>query len=190
MSVPNNPSDRHREFSQAFADVAAKVEDWTAPTPVEGWQARDVVSHLIEWFPPLLNECTGISIPATSAAIDKDPIGAWNERSEVVQGILDDPKLANQLVAQGSFKGMPVAQLMDLIYSSDIFMHRWDLAKAAGSEANLDPDFCNELIAGLARVEEELRSAGHYGPAIAVPESASAEDRLIGFIGRDPGWRT
>jgi hypothetical protein len=27
-----------------------------------------------------------------------------------------------------------------------------------------------------------------YGPEIAVPDDASIQDRLLGFIGRDPHW--
>ena len=36
--------------------------------------------------------------------------------------------------------------------------------------------------------EELMRSSGQYGPRVAVPDDAPAQDRLLGFIGRDPQW--
>jgi hypothetical protein len=39
-------------------------------------------------------------------------------------------------------------------------------------------------------IEALLRSSGQYGPAVAVPEDADVQTRLLAFIGRDPlGWR-
>jgi hypothetical protein len=33
-----------------------------------------------------------------------------------------------------------------------------------------------------------MRSSGQYGPRVAVPADADIQTRLLGFIGRDPGW--
>jgi hypothetical protein len=33
-----------------------------------------------------------------------------------------------------------------------------------------------------------LRSSGHYGPRVDVPNDADPATRLIAFIGRDPDW--
>ena len=38
-------------------------------------------------------------------------------------------------------------------------------------------------------IDELLRTSGQYGPRVPVPDDARAQDRLIGFIGRDPAWR-
>ena len=67
-------------------------------------------------------------------------------------------------------------------------MHTWDLARATGQDDRLDQDFCAQLLAGMSQMEELLRSSGQYGPAVPVPEDASVQDRMIGFIGRDPSW--
>ena len=44
------------------------------PAPVEGWAARDVVRHLVEWFPEFLTSATGLVLargpaPATELTI-------------------------------------------------------------------------------------------------------------------------
>jgi hypothetical protein len=37
-------------------------------------------------------------------------------------------------------------------------------------------------------IEDLMRNSGQYGPRVPVPETADPQSRLIGFIGRDPGW--
>jgi len=44
------------------------------------------------------------------------------------------------------------------------------------------------MLAGMEPMEELIRSSGHYGPRVAVADDARAQDQLLGFIGRDPGW--
>jgi hypothetical protein len=49
-----------------------------------------------------------------------------------------------------------------------------------------NPQTCADLLAGMAPIEELLRSSGQYGPAVPVPKDADEQTRLLGFIGRDP----
>jgi hypothetical protein len=84
---------------------------------------------------------------------------------------------------------MPVEQAVDRFYTSDLFMHTWDLARAAGREATLEPEFCDQLLAGMETMEDMIRASGQYGPRVDVPVAADPQTRLIGFIGRDPSWQ-
>ena len=49
-----NPAERHRHIAGTFTDRVRAAKPWDAPSPVAGWTARDVVRHLVEWFPPFL----------------------------------------------------------------------------------------------------------------------------------------
>jgi hypothetical protein len=55
-------AEEHRSIAGAFTDRVRGVRDdaWDAPAPVEGWCARDVVRHLVEWFPAFLKSGSGI----------------------------------------------------------------------------------------------------------------------------------
>ena len=75
-----------------------------------------------------------------------------------------------------------------MFYTADVFMHTWDVSRATGQDDRLDPDFCAQLLAGMSQMEDAIRASGQYGPAVPVPEDASVQDRMIGFIGRDPFW--
>ena len=68
---------------------------WDQPAPPEGWVARDVVRHLVDWFPAFLQEATGITLPA-GPSVDYDPLGAWRTRTDAVQALLDDPATAER----------------------------------------------------------------------------------------------
>ena len=78
---------------------------------------------------------------------------------------------------------------MDRFYTADVFMHSWDLARAGGRTPQLDEDFAAQMLQGMRPIEAMLRESGQYGPAVAVPVDAPAVDQLMGFVGRDPGWR-
>ncbi|MDQ3312282.1 MAG: TIGR03086 family protein, partial [Actinomycetota bacterium] len=71
-------------------------------------------------------------------------------------------------------------------YTADVFMHTWDLARATGQDETLDPDRCDEILAGMEPMDEVLRSSGQYGPKVDVPADADVQTRLLAFIGRDP----
>jgi hypothetical protein len=79
-------ADEHRRIAGAFTATAEGVEPeaWDRPAPVEGWVARDVVRHLVEWFPAFLQGATGIALPA-GPSVDDDPVGAWRNQCEAVQ---------------------------------------------------------------------------------------------------------
>ena len=45
MSLPTDPTDRHRAIAGDFSTRTEAVTDWDAPAPVDGWTTRDVVRH-------------------------------------------------------------------------------------------------------------------------------------------------
>lgn len=183
-----SPADEHRYVAGRFLDIAraASPEDWARPSPVDGWTARDVVGHLIDWFPAFLSSSAGIDLPEVPKVAD-DPVAAWVARSADIQALLDDP--GDRVVRNPHIGEMPLTQAIDQLYTVDIFMHTWDLARALGIDPDLDPARCAAILAGAEPYEEAMRASGQYGPRVDVPADASVQDRLIGFIGRDPSWR-
>lgn len=75
-----------------------------------------------------------------------------------------------------------------MFYTSDVFMHAWDLARASGQADPLDADESARLLEGMLPIDEMLRQSGQYGQRVPVPDDASPQDRLVAFIGRNPAW--
>ena len=189
--LPETPADRHRAVATRFATTIAGVgaDQWGNATPVAEWAARDVVRHLIDWFPGFLAGGTGIELP-TGPSVDVDPLGAWRSRAEAIQALLDDPHSEGRLLTNPHIGEIPLPQAIDQFYTADVFMHTWDLAVATGQDTVLDKDFCTQLLGGMEQMEAVIRSSGQYGLSIPVLPDADVQSRLIAFIGRDPLWKS
>ncbi|GAW48479.1 uncharacterized protein PD653_0199 [Nocardioides sp. PD653] len=159
--------------------------DWDAPAPVEGWAARDVVRHLVEWLPALLQGGAGVTL-ARGPSVDDDPVGAWRVHSDAVQALLDDPETPSKVLTNPHIGEVPLDEAVDRFYTADVFMHTWDLARATGQDETLDAEKCAVMLAGMEPMDEMLRASGQYGPRVDVPADADVQTRLIAFIGRDP----
>lgn len=182
-----DPAARHRRIAATFTDRVRDAKAWDAPSPVPGWTARDVVGHLVEWFPPFLAAGAGVELPS-GPSVQDDPVAAWQAHCDGVQALLDDPDTALRMLTNRHLGEVPLDQAIDRFYTSDVFMHTWDLARATGQDDQLDTDFCAVLLAGMEPLEDVIRSSGQYGLRVPTPDDADARTRLIGFIGRDPLW--
>ncbi|SDS13145.1 TIGR03086 family metal-binding protein [Microlunatus soli] len=184
--MTQTPADEHRLVAGAFTERVDGVDPdgWDAPAPVEGWTARDVVGHLVEWLPALLGFSLG-----DIASVRSDPVAAWHDHADAVQRLLEDPASHRRTLSNPHIGELPIDEAINNFYTSDVFLHTWDLARATGQDDRLDPDRCAAILAGSAAVEEAMRASGQFGPAVSVPADAPVQDRLIGFIGRDPSWQ-
>jgi uncharacterized protein (TIGR03086 family) len=180
-------ADSHRRVAGAFTDRVLGTADWDAPAPVDGWVARDVVRHLVEWLPALLEGGAGVEL-ARGPSVDDDPVTAWQVHRDAVQALLDDPATPSRLLRNPHIGEVPLDEAVDRFYTSDVFLHTWDLARATGQDEALDPVRCAEMLAGMEPMDEMLRASGQYGARVDVPADADVQTRLIGFIGRDPAW--
>jgi uncharacterized protein (TIGR03086 family) len=187
MALSDQPAERHREIGRVFGDRVRGTRSWDVPSPVAEWTARDVVRHLTDWFPPFLAGGTDIQLPA-GPSVDDDPVGAWQAQYDAVQALLDDPSAAELVLRNPHIGEVPLPRAIDRFYTSDVFMHTWDLARATGQDDRLDADFCAQLLAGMEAMEEIMRSSEQYGPRVPVKDDADAQTKMLGFIGRDPAW--
>jgi uncharacterized protein (TIGR03086 family) len=181
------PSAEHRRVAGRFTELvrAAQPDSWDDQSPVAAWRARDVVGHLVEWFPAFLEAGAGIRLPQGPPVTD-DPVGAWQVHCDAVQALLDDPGTAGRTLSNPHIGDVALDEAIDRFYTGDVFLHTWDLARATGQDATLDPEKCAVMLAGMEPLDEVLRQSGQYGPRVVVPDDADVQTRLIAFIGRDP----
>jgi uncharacterized protein (TIGR03086 family) len=183
MQSDEDPATLFRAVANGFSARVEGTTNWEVPAPVEGWTARDVVRHLIEWSRGFLQSRAGVRLPA-GPNVDDDPVAAWQSHSDAVQALLDDPATGSRVIHDRHEGDIPLAEAISTYYTPDVFMHTWDLARATGQSEALDPVLAAELLARMELIEDALRSSGHYGPRVEVPRDASVVRRLMGFIGR------
>jgi uncharacterized protein (TIGR03086 family) len=187
MTIPSDPVERHRAIAAEFAARTEKVADWDAPSPVSDWKARDVVRHLVEWFPSFLEGGTGITLSAVPS-VDDDPVAAWREHAANVQALLDEPATADHVLSNPNTGDVPLPEAIDRFYTNDVFMHTWDLSRAAGLDDRLDAEECTRLADGMEPIADMLSGSGQFGQRVMVPDDADGQARMLGIIGRDPSW--
>jgi uncharacterized protein (TIGR03086 family) len=87
------------------------------------------------------------------------------------------------------FGGIP-GSVCVWIASGDIFTHGWDLAKATGQPADLEPEYAARLLAQIEQLlPGSMRGAdgeAPFGPVVEADAAAPAADRLAAFTGRQP----
>jgi uncharacterized protein (TIGR03086 family) len=182
-----NAADEHRRIAGTFTERVRGVAsgDWDNPAPPEGWVARDVVRHLVEWFPAFLSSGAGIDLPH-GPSVDEDPVAAWTVHCGAVQALLDDPATPGRTLSNPHIGEVPLDEAVDRFYTSDVFLHTWDLARATGQDERLDPEKCAVMLEGMLPLDDVLRHSGQYGARVDVPEDADVQTRLLAFIGRQP----
>ena len=173
--------DRYRRRADAFETLITHtaLERCTSPSPCEGWLARDVVAHVVDYSGQVLRERVGVSEVAVFADFD-DPAAAFRAIREVVEQVFDDPETPAD-----------VANYLDLAVSFDLSQHGWDLAKATGQDPTMDPEEVELLWNSLSqapKVWDWQRNNGWYAAPVSVPEDAPLQDRVLGLLGRDPRW--
>ena len=146
--------------------------DWETPSTCDGWCVKDIVDHAVGW------QITGGNVLGAEI-----PEGAdWATIQSSMTAALANP--ANLEGEAEGFGGMPKQGVAGMIIG-DLLVHSWDVAHSLGVDDTLPEQAVTSTLMGLQRMPEQmLRSDTMFGPAIEVPEDASAQEKLLGFVGR------
>ena len=183
-------SDISERYSKVAADFTRRVDvvpadAWGNASPCEGWDARDVVRHLVEWMPAFLLGNWDVAVPPIPS-VDDDPVGAWAALRDALRAALDDPAIA-ATERDTPMGRVTFEQAFAMAGTTDNLVHTWDLARAAGLDDKLDPDEVHRLVEAIGQFDDtRMRTSGHYGPRIEVADDADEQTQPLGFMGRHP----
>lgn len=179
-------SERYDRLSARFTQVVVAVPDgaWANDAPCEGWVARDVVRHLVEWVPGFF-ESSGVVLGG-GPSVDEDAAAAWEALDASIRRNLEDPELAALEFEHGRAGRHTFENAVDTFVTPDVLVHTWDLARATGQDESLDVVEVRRLLAQMEPMDEVLRQSGQFGARVAVPDDADDVTKLIAFTGRQP----
>jgi uncharacterized protein (TIGR03086 family) len=163
---------------------AVPQDRWSAPSPCEGWTARDVVGHLIETQRDFLAG-HGVDLgPAPD--LQGDPAGAWRDHAKRVEEAISDDELAGRGY-DGHFGPTTVGATLVRFYGWDMLVHRWDVARAAGADAGFTEDELDRIERGADGFGAALYLDGVCRLGVEAPADADREGRVLARLGRSAG---
>ncbi len=160
-------------FDRSLSGVSE--DQWSAATPCEDWDVRALVDHAVETQARLA--------PVFGAS----PAGSdWESVRDAIAPAITDPSNLEGTIEGGPFAGMPKHQMAGIAVG-DLLLHAWDVAKATDGNTQLPAEAVEAVQMGLSRMPAEMmRASGRFGAAVEIDESASPQDQLIAFSGRQP----
>ena len=164
--------------ADSFEATLGQVGDdqWTAPTGCGEWTVRDLVDHALFW------QCNLAGIVGAQVT----PDDGWDTIKAAIVAAMKDSSALDGAIEDGPMTGMPKHQGLGLA-TADVLVHGWDLARAIGADDTLPEAAVEAVHMGLAQAPPEMiRNPQVFGSIIEVPADASAQDKLIGFVGRQP----
>ncbi len=181
---------------QALADVVDKVrpDQWDQRKP-EWFQTggqgdaslREIVNyHAYDsaWVPDVLAGRTLEEVGDVYEHVKTDGAGDYRAYSNAAiaaaQG-LDDPARVVHL----SYGDFPTREYLRHVTSFRGF-RAFDIARWIGAGTQLPPELVRGMWDELSPDMEAWRAMGVYGPAVAVPDDAPLQDRLLAVSGREP----
>lgn len=174
------------QFLTLLAPLTAVVDKvplaaWDAPSPCEGWSARDVLSHVLDSQRGFL---TGNGVEMPSVALGLDPAEGWREHAAALQRVLSDPAVAGREY-DGYFGRTTVGETLLGFFGLDLVVHRWDLATAAGIDERMTDDELTFLEERADNLGDALYSEGVCRAGVEPPAGADRQVRLLARLGRE-----
>lgn len=174
----------YRQVAEGFdatVDAAAAASKWEAPTPCEGWSARDVVAHVVQGHRGVIAQVRGGE--STPLGADEDPKLAWNAAMKALTEIAGDPAALTTLM-DGPTGKTPAGEIIGRFVVMDVLVHTWDLGYAIGADVRLPEERVRQAYETLKPMDTMIRQPGVFGPKIDPPPGADLQTEFLCFLGR------
>ena len=179
---------------EAFGEVVATVDDpaaWDLLSPCTQWSAGDIVGHVVAVQHAIAATIAGRRAPMNPMVQPRrhagdDPGASWRAAADVVRTAIRAPGVLDQMVT--TWRGHTTVASMLAYNVGDTTVHTWDLARAVGADADLDPELVGAALALYEPIAHTMRDPPVFGTAIVVDPAARAQDRLLALVGRHPDW--
>jgi uncharacterized protein (TIGR03086 family) len=159
------------------------------PTPCPGYDVAALVTHLGEWIDRFADAAAGDAVGGADSEAPSEPADRFRRASQRAVAGFRAGATERQLSITGgpTVPGAMVVGMMLMEYIG----HGWDLAVATGQPVPYDEqEAAAALAVGQQMLTDDFRGPDKsFGPAVPVPSDATALERLVGFLGRDPYTR-
>lgn len=165
-------------LADRFRTQAEAIDHWDGASPCAGWNGAEVLEHVIDSQRQFLTD-RGVDLGERP---EGTPPQIWSAHQAALSQALYDEVAAQEY--DGHFGRTTIGDTMLRFYGFDLVVHRWDIARAAGVDAEwteAEMDLLEDTIPGFGPA---LYAEGVCGPPVEVPADAPRQVRLLGVLGR------
>jgi uncharacterized protein (TIGR03086 family) len=175
MSAPNESVViLSRALDQAGDALTAVHQDQLSqPTPCNDWDVARLIAHMVA-SPHHLLEMSQGGQPDWS----KEPEAPSGEWAAEFRSAADD--LIHFWHAQGDQADSGQVDWQ----TAEMAVHTWDLVRATGQHAPLDPEIAERGLAFMSGALTADNRGKAFGPEVTAPADAPVYDRLAAYAGR------
>ena len=183
--------DLDRRILTATAEIVAAVtpDRLDGPSPCAGWTLRDLLGHMVASNEGFAAAAAGKPVGAEvwdRLSYDGEPFEAFQESAEAVSAAFEGADAAERLEVFG-FGKLPLSTSLGM-HIVDFVAHGWDVARSIGWAGEFDPELVAAADEIMRAFPDSPRPNAAFGVKVPVADDASRLDKLMGFLGRDPGW--
>ncbi|MEV4755067.1 TIGR03086 family metal-binding protein [Micromonospora sp. NPDC049559] len=186
VDAQRDPRQLHQDAAVVFADLLAGVRpgQWTDPTGCPDWDVRGLVNHVVNGNLRFLAIVTRRPVPDRDEfVLGEDPVEAFHTTlaALVAEFARDDVPTGEFLTPGGPEPGHQLVRTRFI----ELLVHGWDLARATGQNAELDPALCRACLDILRRRSLPRGPGRPFAEERPATDALHPADRLAAFAGRD-----
>ena len=186
-----NPIEVYESVVKALMPIMAGVtaSQLSSTTPCTEWTVQSLINHALAvqvFGGSVLSKASPdmASMGNVDHALPSE--GAEAAFKSITDTTLAALKRANlEDTVETPFGAMPAGNFI-MIPITDMIIHKWDLAKATGQGTSLDSGLAEVGLQVLQGALAKGRDPNFFAAEISLPATASVQDKLLAFSGRQP----
>ena len=168
-------------FDHGSAWAASKIPaagELNRSTPCPEWDVRALLNHMLHGQQLFAGAARGESAAPPPGRppdiVGDDPVKQYEAARQATLAAYSEPG-----VLEKTGPSLGIAFVEQLV-------HGWDLATATGQDATMPDDLAQTAFTMInGRMTDEQRGT-FFRSAVPVPDNASAQEKLLGYGGRQP----
>jgi uncharacterized protein (TIGR03086 family) len=183
-----NGLDQLRRSLSAVDSLVSHIrpDQWSSPTPCTEWDVCRVVEHLIGMNRVFAAMLAGEAPPQRGEDLAAEALPqAFRESAAALLDAFAQPGSLDRSYPGPLGSATGAERLGIRLY--DLLAHGWDIAIATGQPARLPVDAAVDALTFVRGQLSDDARPGRFGPRRNVPDTASAIEKLVAFLGRPTG---
>ena len=155
------------------------------PTPCRGWDLHRLLLHMNDSLAALHQAADPgqVEVGDQDSTNPDDPVAALRNRGCRMLGAWTGA--GHEAVTVGDRKLS--TSVVGATGAVEVAIHGWDVARACGGNRPVPASLAEELLPLAELLVTAADRPARFAEPVAAPPAASPGDRLLAFLGRDPG---